>query len=71
MEDIVEATLDLFATEKIANMDAAELNTVQNSARIFDTYEEFVDAFELYGSEWGFHTITKIQEVTLGKVWLG
>lgn len=36
-----------------------------------NTYEEFVDAFELCGSEWGFHTITKIQEVTLGKVWLG
>ena len=30
--------------------------------------EEFVDLFELYsGVEWGFHTITKIQEVTLGE----
>lgn len=47
----------------------------KNPCELYDidenTYEEFVDAFELYGSEWGFHTITKIQEVTLGKAWLG
>lgn len=32
-----------------------------------ETYEEFIDTFRLYGGEWGFHTITKIQEVTLGE----
>jgi hypothetical protein len=31
-----------------------------------EEYEYFVDAFRLYGGEWGFHTITEIQEVTLG-----
>lgn len=36
-----------------------------------DTYEEFVETFELYGGEYGFHTIEKIQEITLGKAWLG
>lgn len=35
-----------------------------------DTYEEFVETFELYGGEWGFHTIKKIQEIILGEVWL-
>lgn len=35
-----------------------------------EEYEYFVDAFELRGGEWGFHTIEKIQEVTLGKTWL-
>lgn len=35
-----------------------------------DTYEEFVETFELYGGEWGFHTIEKIQEIILGEVWL-
>lgn len=30
-------------------------------------YEYFVDAFRLYGGEWGFHTIKSIQEVTLGE----
>ena len=33
-----------------------------------EEYEEFIDLFDLYsGVEWGFHTITKIQEVTLGE----
>jgi hypothetical protein len=32
-----------------------------------EEYEYFVDAFRLYGGEWGFHTITKIQEVALGE----
>lgn len=32
-----------------------------------ETFEHFIDAFELYGGEYGFHTITKIQEVTLGE----
>ena len=36
-----------------------------------NTYEEFVETFELYGGEYGFHTIEKIQEITLGKAWLG
>lgn len=35
-----------------------------------ETYEEFVETFDLY-AEWGFHTITRIQEVILGKIWLG
>lgn len=32
-----------------------------------DTLDDFIDTFELYGGEYGFHTITKIQEVTLGE----
>ena len=32
-----------------------------------EEYEYFVDSFRLYGEEWGFHTINKIQEVTLGE----
>lgn len=32
-----------------------------------ETYEEFIETFCLYGGEWGFHTITKIQEITLGE----
>lgn len=32
-----------------------------------ETMCDFVDVFGLDGGEWGFHTITKIQEVTLGK----
>ena len=32
-----------------------------------DTVEDFMETFELYGSEYGFHTITTIQEVTLGE----
>lgn len=32
-----------------------------------DTLNDFIDTFELYGGEYGFHTITKIQEVTLGE----
>lgn len=36
-----------------------------------ETYWEFIETFELYGGEWGFHTIKRIQEITLGKVWLG
>lgn len=32
-----------------------------------ETYEEFIETFNLYGGEWGFHTINKIQEVTLGE----
>lgn len=35
-----------------------------------DTYEEFVETFRLYGTEYGFHTIKKIQEITLGEIWL-
>lgn len=32
-----------------------------------EEYEDFIETFELYGGEYGFHTITKIQEVTLGE----
>lgn len=32
--------------------------------------EEFRDAFQLYVGEYGFHTITRIQEVTLRKRWI-
>lgn len=35
-----------------------------------EEYDDFVDTFSLYGSEYGFHTIETIQEVTLGEVWL-
>ena len=35
-----------------------------------EEYEYFVDAFSLYGSEFGFHTIKTIQEITLGEIWL-
>ena len=35
-----------------------------------EEYECFVDSFRLYGGEWGFHTITRIQEITLGEIWL-
>lgn len=35
-----------------------------------ETYEEFVEIFHLYGCEWGFHTITRIQEIILGEIWL-
>ena len=35
-----------------------------------EEYDCFVDAFSLYGGEWGFHTIKTIQEVTLGEIWL-
>lgn len=34
------------------------------------TLEEFRDAFELYGSDYGFHTITKIQELQIVKTYL-
>lgn len=33
-----------------------------------EEYEYFVDAFRLYGGEWGFHTIKSIQEITLGEI---
>lgn len=33
-----------------------------------EEYEYFIDAFSLYGGEWGFHTIESIQEITLGEV---
>ena len=36
-----------------------------------ETYWEFIETFSLYGGEWGFHTIKRIQEITLGKIWLG
>lgn len=32
-----------------------------------DTLDDFINTFELYGGEYGFHTIIKIQEVTLGE----
>ena len=32
-----------------------------------EEYDYFVDAFNLYGGEWGFHTIVSIQEITLGE----
>lgn len=32
-----------------------------------EEYEDFIETFELYGGEYGFHTITKIQEVILGE----
>ena len=35
-----------------------------------ETYEEFVKIFHLYECEWGFHTITRIQEIILGEIWL-
>lgn len=35
-----------------------------------EIYEEFIETFSLYGGEWGFHTITRIQEINLGKIWL-
>ena len=35
-----------------------------------ETYEEFIETFSLYGGEWGFHTITRIQEIILGEIWL-
>ena len=35
-----------------------------------ETYEAFIETFNLYGGEWGFHTITRIQEITLGEIWL-
>lgn len=35
-----------------------------------EEYDCFIDTFELYGSEFGFHTIETIQEVNLGEVWL-
>lgn len=33
-----------------------------------EEYEYFLDTFQLYGSEWGFHTIESIQEITLGEI---
>ena len=33
-----------------------------------EEYEYFLDAFSLYGGEWGFHTIKSIQEITLGEI---
>ena len=42
--------------------DPQELYNIDN-----DTVEDFIETFELYGSEYGFHTITKIQEVILGE----
>lgn len=35
-----------------------------------ETYAEFIETFSLYGEEWGFHTITRIQEIILGEIWL-
>ena len=35
-----------------------------------ETCEEFIETFNLYGGEYGFHTIEKIQEITLGEIWL-
>lgn len=32
-----------------------------------EEYEDFIETFKLYGGEYGFHTITKIQEVILGE----
>mgnify|MGYP003434167870 CR=1 FL=1 len=32
-----------------------------------ETCEQFIEIFNLYGGEWGFHTITRIQEITLGE----
>ena len=32
-----------------------------------EEYDYFVDVFNLYGGEWGFHTIVSIQEITLGE----
>lgn len=31
-----------------------------------EDYEDFVEIFQLWGGEWGFHTIVSIQEITLG-----
>ena len=35
-----------------------------------EDYEDFVEIFQLWGSEWGFHTIVNIQEITLGNKFL-
>lgn len=32
-----------------------------------EEYDYFVDAFYLWGGDWGFHTIVSIQEITLGE----
>jgi hypothetical protein len=32
-----------------------------------EEYECFIDTFNLWGGEWGFHTIESIQEITLGE----
>ena len=35
-----------------------------------DEFEEFRDAFHLWGDGFGLHTIVSIKEITLGTVWL-
>ena len=46
----------------------------QHPCKLYDideeTYEEFIETFNLYGGEFGFHTITRIQEIILGEIWL-
>ena len=31
-----------------------------------EDYEDFIETFHLWGTDWGFHTIENIQEITLG-----
>lgn len=33
-----------------------------------EEYDHFIDAFHLWGGEWGFYTIVSIQEITLGEI---
>lgn len=47
-----QPTIDLIATEKHASKDATKISTVQNLARKFDTYEEFVAAYKNATETW-------------------
>ena len=46
----------------LGEMDPCELYNITE-----DELDEFIEAFELYGGEFGFHTITEISEINIVK----
>lgn len=44
----------------LGGMDPCDLYDISE-----DELDEFIETFELYGGEWGFHTITKIVEIEI------
>lgn len=56
-----------FPVGEILRKDLGEKDPMELYNLTEEEYDYFVDAFHLWGGEWGFHTIESIQEITLGE----
>jgi hypothetical protein len=59
-----------FPYSEYVRYDLGEKNPCELYGITEDEMGEFMDAFELYGGEYGFHTITSITEISIIKTML-